>query len=953
MGDRLTLCFTFGQDCLFHLHKLQLDVSAEWEGDHAGVKHTECAGGHSDNPLLLALAFVRVAQYRYLRLDELPADPLVPVFGEQPEDKEKGTAFKRFRDMLNQARRDQPGATRWLRLMMSLESDPEGIEGKRRLERWFAVSEKKAGHLVSCDLGALPPEAVRIMINDEPVTETALDDLEVSLSLQTRAGVPCHWDRGGISAGGRLPSIRPQWYPQEEACQEAAKIYAAGQAPLLCVIGPSGTGKTIFAYRWFRRMKGTGSLTQRFVFSWSFRPVMAASHIQLPSSLFFRELANFLLIDLPEKVAPLAKANLVLEAIKSKPSFFLFDGLDAMFSREAGDYDTGVARLLQGIAESVGSFVLATSTKDFADSFGLPQDRMHRMRLKDLPLPRIRAMLAEYDGDSIEEPAEGPRGPALAATVDTQTEATDDGGECVNIERLNQWIQRWRGSSQLLLVYIICVALEPIGEQELVAIADGLPDDWEFDWRTLGAEERDQILETLVRSRFLLEAQRHGRWGADKKLAGAIMKGLKTGFPGLWAAINTGLGQRRLAAHGQREVWKVEEIPPLVEAAIYFCRAGKKHIAYHEIGMEKLSHGLKGYSINCLGDYQSPKTINAAILDRDPAVLEVQPLPPDVVVMCQHTSALCSRYLNQLETALTQERAAWEGAKRLKSAFTMLPIGSNLLRLHHIFGLLGEAKQVEWAMLSRAGLESFRYPVPWRRRAELPREDRVDGASLVFSVLALSALYRGAWQWRVRFLLDIGIKECRNNGDKVPFLLPTYGRPWHVLTLLETGGWEICERAIEAGDWAYEDMERFKQTGNFEALKAKVYLAKSQAGNGTARSHSLERAREAADEALRLARLGGYRWWQAFSSITLAHILTAQGKEVLAEPWLGDALELSGKHGFQLLRVDALLAQAEIFHRNKRRREALASATAGAVLAEQTGYGLRKNAIKAILKRVA
>ena len=132
----------------------------------------------------------------------------------------------------------------------------------------------------------------------------------------------------------------------------------------------------------------------------------------------------------------------------------------------------------------------------------------------------------------------------------------------------------------------------------------------------------------------------------------------------------------------------------------------------------------------------------------------------------------------------------------------------------------------------------------------------------ISSMLALSLLYRGTREKWVQMVLEAGTKECRDNGESVPFLMPTYGRPWHALTLLEMGKWEECERAFNANQW-FSDMVRFQQTGAFEAFAAMMFLAKGNTLRGVPRKGAMETAHYWGEKALEktIRLLKTYQFW--------------------------------------------------------------------------------------------
>lgn len=989
LNERITLHFRKGKDGTYDVERFCLERVGEGgaSGDRKTATWREKASsgdayfGQPDSVRVLALAFVRVAQYQFMRIAPV-AQGEVPVFQETSD----SSVFGKFRNLFDGARKNSDHGSKWLREMLALDDDPRELQLRGRLEQWFTVSRKKPGGVVACDVASLSPDAVSITVDSVTVDEAGLDELESSLALRLNAGLPCRFELEGIVIAGRPPSVRPEWYEQESECAQADAVYARGDIPILCALGPSWTGKTVFATRWLRRLVGNRKARHRFLFAWSFSRQGAQSHIQLPSLGFFRELAQLLAIELPEKSSPAEQANLILDGLASKPTLLFLDGVEATFAgarmkdseRISAERDTGLARMLEGIAAGNGSFILATSQTDFSEAFRLPEGCVHGLHLRAFEPPEIDGFLAQYGKEHLGKEKNAAQSMAIAdlcrvlketslLTSESISEAMMRAAAVgagplsgysaaladsdISEEKkfiLNMILARLQGSCSQLLLYVICVAIDVIGEGDLLAVVEQLPlNDVGLSATKVTVEDWSRALDALIATTILQQATRHVHYSIHRERARYICESLKRNSPALWVAINTTLG-KLLLQRSPDEVTKREHVQPLVEAAIYFCQAGKKHIAYDEIGRKRLSRGLKGYVIFHLGEYEAPKAINAAILHRDPDVADVTPVPPEIVVLCLHVLALCSRYLNQLKEAREQERDAWRRAKVVGTPSAILTVGFNLLRLCHMFGDMAEAKEVERVMFVRLFKENLKARV-FGRPLDLEKEDVADGASAVSSMLALSILYRGAGVQWVNKVLEAGIKECRDNGESVPFLMPTYGRPWHALALLEMGKWEVCERAFNAQEW-FSDMVRFQQTGTFETFAAMLFLGKGNALDGQQRKSALEIAHLWGERALGKATKGQFRWWETLASLTLGRTLAADNQLARAGRYIESALCVSKAESFQLLQVDSLLAKAELAGQAGQFRESAAIAKEGAVLSRSIGYGLRKAALGKIIK---
>ena len=944
----------------------------------------------SDSVLLIALAFVRTAQWQFVRLADTEGREL-PIF----RGSQAASAVQRFQNLRADATKNptQDGHHRkWLQAMLSFDDDDERQLLGGRLNAWFTVSQRPRP-MVKCHLSVLHPASVQIIIDGQAASEAEMDWLEAFLARKLVVGYPCHLEINGTTIAGRPPSVQPQWFGQEAECLEMDRTYA-DQIPVLAILGRSGLGKTVLASNWLRRLIGTHKNRQKRVFSWSFSRQGAERFIPMPLLSFFSGLAEALEVSFDPSASPVEQANLVLEALVHQPTMLFLDGVEAVFrlpqpgesASIRAEIPAGLTHLLRGITNGNGSFVLATSTEGFTDPFGLPASSVHHLNLKEMAAPPGEEFTKEYEPDVGRERAGTSDDHAFSAGTERSSSALDAAlsRSLARISGLQspaaveQWtaqrgeevappegyfhplpalalsaaetmklriIQNFlKGSLAEVLFYCLCACHAPLAEDDLLAVVATIAPG--------GAQRRStpptreawiSALESLIENALMEQASRHDHYSVHAATRRPIAESLKRNNPAFWIAINKALAERFLSG--------AEDLPdtragmvPLVEAAIYLCQAGEKYRAYADIGLRRLSRGLKGYAVFHLGDYESPRTINQAMLsDLDSAA--GFDLPPEAEAMCIHVNSMCLRFQNQLEDALREERKAWVRARLTGNPFAIFPVGANLLRLCHVFGLLAEAREVEKALAIRL----FKGKV-FGVGKNLAREDSVDGASALSAILALNLLYRGKTVF-ARWTLEGGIKDCRNNGAEFQVLLPTYGRPWHALILLETGQWQRCEEAFETDEWGSE-MVRFRQTGFFEVLAAMMFLAKARTASGVVRDKALASAAGWSDKALRLAKNGAYQWWTTLATLTRGRILALDQQPEGGRECVESALVASTQSSFQLLRVDALQARAELARDGGQFAEAQQDVAEAMALASQLGYELRKPALKKLEKAV-
>lgn len=1012
MPEQFSLRFKRGADQIYHWEGTRLEESGkdgspqrctEMKSKGRGWLIPDSSSGRIDAARIIALAFVRVAQWKFIRMAERPGTD-IPIFADGPNAPIATKFYQRCRDA---ARRDNPDKEPahqcgWLQEMFPLPSNPGETP---LLSKWFSATKAPNGYVVNARRDVLPPTSVLVMIDGQEATEAELDRIETFLSFALNAGLPFHLESDGTTVTGRPPSIQPGWFYQEAESAEALEAYASVHTSILCVLGGSGSGKTVFATYWLRRLIANKQLRQKHVFCWSFNRQGVESYIPVPLISFFKELAAALGVQFGPTASVEEQATSIVRAMTAKPALLFLDGIEAAFCASKTDDLTveqpeippGLATLLRGIAETTDSFILATSTHDFAVPFNLPKKTVHHLFLEKCSVQAGQDSLEEYATVLSAEGIARKSAPRAfsdkarrAASIADHRRMLKEISGCDSNKELDAWIEtkqaqssyaegnfltqspqplsaseirllniflsELQGRPEEILLHILCTCHHRIAADALLAAAAALPVTTLYRRAAApSATEWDEALTALIALKALEQGDAQSFLSVHSGKRRFIADGLKKNKPLTWIAINKALAEYFLE-HSAPLPNTHAELAPLIDAAIYLSQAGEKRRVYHDVGVKRLSRGLKGHTIFHLGEYGAPRAINHALLG-DAGDAAISDLLPEEICLCIHVNALCLRFQNRLEDAFREDRKAWAMAKMTQKPDAILPIGFNMLRLCHIFGNLHEAIEVErtimsivWKTIGQKILSFLRVRKAFSLGDSLDKDDIVDGAGALSSMLALTQVYRGKSDFRVNHLtLTSGIKECRNNGADFKFLMPSYGRPWHALTLLEMGQWQTCAQAIESGEWD-EKLFRYQQTGFFELLTAKTLLAKAATLTGNAKSRALASASESAAVAMAQAEKGAYRWWAAASSITQGQILAADAQTQEARQAFDRALQLSRASSFRLLTVDALLERARLASAAGRSSDRDRDASEALKLAGEIGYRLREPALRELVK---
>ncbi len=966
----------------------------------------DTTGSKMDSVRLIALAFVRIAQWKYVRIADAPPEEIT-LF----KDDSRSQLATRFFNLRRSISKDTKKTNRaqWLQEMFPL---PNGPNERTLFGRWFHLSGKEQQMIATCIVHSLSPASVTVTIDGEEASEVELDRLETFLSFALNAGLPFHFELDGITVSGRPPSIQPGWYVQAQEAYEAEQIYCAGEGSILAILGDTMTAKTVFASYWLRRLIGSKKIRQKLVFCWSFERQNSARRIPVPLDNFFEGLAKELDVPFRPSASVNERAVEILKGLTKKPTLLFLDGLEASFyvptlhdpPTVRAEVPAELIVLFKGIAETKHSFLLATSQEEFISPFGLSPDATHRLYLGKMPYDEAR-QLDDYDtslADKVSSPSKNLAERREAHSASNESVIAKDLTRsllaisgCRSKEELVEWRKRKRLSavppsihlakptsrpldaatledwnlvlSELkdtdaeILLHILSVCDFPLAEDTLLAVAaklqiqklynrDKVPS--EDDWR--------RGLKKLVSCSLLEQAEQQSSYSLHGWKRRTLAESFEKRHLSAWVAINKELGEHLLANASKKPMTRAE-ILPLVHAGIYLCQAGEKRRAYTEIGYKRLSQGLKGHTISYLGEYQSTRSLSYALLG-DEGELSISELHRDEIALILHANALCLRYSNELKEAFREENRAWEQAKVSKVPGAILPIGFNLLRLCHIFGKLSDANEVEHRIMRLVFKQTAREQIAkfvsviigkkFTLTEVLDPPDIVDGASALSSMLALTQLYRGAGIGMVDYTLNSGSNACRDQKADFQFLMPTWGRPWHALALLEMGQWQICEKAIteRAGEEWKTDIIRYQQTGFFELLAAKTYLMKAKTLKGSDSKKALVSAKDYATQALDKTKAGAYRWWETMSLLVMGQIATAENESGAARELLVSATTLSEDCGFRLLTVDAQLALAELEYGAENHSRCQHHAQNALKLSRTIDYRLRLSAIQEFTK---
>lgn len=878
------------------------------------------------NSYYAAIAFLRIAQSENLALD-IPDQGTDLVFSKSTF----LTAFNGFKYVVEEGNKSLLTGNRssWISEMFSF-IDDDSDKVAPLLREWFSLSTDK----ITYNQGKLSGKQIGIFLNEERATSSEIDQIVNSLTIQCDSSV-CHTLINGIPVYGTLSTLytNPEWYTNEVDFTDLSANYRSSKCQMAILCHPSLTGKTVFASNWLRHLleETPENFLQTQVFVWSFISQNFGGFIPFPSETFFDTIAAMLGIEYSDTSIPSKKATYLASFLEHSPTLFYLDGCEKTFelSSNPDDKSSGIAELFFQLCDHSlsKSFVLATTRHDIRDPFKIPKNIS-----KTVPLPATNYIeIGDFYPDLSKDPAfkryfqRESFVNNLALQIDFEMYKHLSKSDKDFLESCKEHLQQLSPPDLFpkeeevelpflnrifidnalrnlvnhparTLYEILCLCHKPVSVEFLNKVANNIEDE------DFSPDEWDAALELLGTASALEQALPAPEVSVHPLRRRYIANGLQRRNPARWVALNRSLGNAYLDEVSDYHPETYEDADFLLLAAIHVCQAGDFDHAYNEICFKRLSKRLKGYAIFYLGRYELAQSVAQTLLG-DMEGASSSPLSKEQEIMCIHAYGLCSRFMSQFDTALRFEREAWRMSVQVNSIMAILPVGFNLLRLCHMFGYLKEGGEVERRMLKCM----FTQAVYLKNPPDVPKDDMIDGISAVFSILALSILYRtNSVRW-AKSLLSIGKRQCRKHGDQLTYLMPAFGRLWHAIALLEMGDWKTCEKAIRNNEWK-SDILRYQQTGSFELLAARTFALKA------ASSNSDDRLKIAADANIYLERAFelsiGFSWWRASANLVAADLAIVRGELTLAIDYAAKVMATkpeSGPESYPLLNVEALL----------------------------------------------
>jgi hypothetical protein len=852
---------------------------------------------------ILLLLLVRLARWRGVREDLRPE--VIPVI----EGLAKASAAALMSDAVAFGTcLHQIHKTHWLRDMLAFSTDGEedAKEAKERFHRWFhlenATGRNKTGDMARIGIykQALPPEAVRVFLDEVEISGVALDALERRLAgmKPLQGSWPPLLSATGVRLLGYLPSVAPSVREREADLLLLDRRYDEAACRMTVLVSAPGEGKSTLAIEWLRTRMGVGSLRQQLVYTWSFYQQSYRGETGQLLTAFWRGLAEALGVTLDDRMLDTEKAARLWEAMLLTPTLLWLDGMEVMLREQCrqpgGIHDAALAELVNLVVmhpEPHDCFILMASREHLRGHLRSAHPEVQHVLLSRVkaPVPVLGALPSQVGPSALEL--------SLGAWSD-QGEAPKDAATLRPLLRAKLGALAAENHRAILLA--ACLFDRPPEWEHVHALLTStspLPG-LHVPEETMPDDAWSEAVDQLAMS-GLLRVNAAGALEMHPLVAESLAEDFKLSSPKTWAAAHARLRDHFAAIPASDTPDTLEEMEPLFRAVWHGCQAGEYQKTYQTIGLPRISRGTSAYVMTDLNAHTA-------------ALTSMEQLCPDHVAFptgCDMDDGgrlfvlvgigYCLYDLDRFEEAYRPMRVAWSRITKAHGIDWVGPTSMTLLRLQYVFGDLDQSMPVMKRLLKgfmSAPISGKSFGVP---------PSFVAQALGWTGVVCCRTLWALGHRKRARFFLWVICGKTRSViAQPKMILLPMASRPWHALLLLDMGDWQTCAQAEAAGELDHLDI-RARSTGMDDWVRGRIRSEQARTLKaGKPRDALRQEAVNLIQAALKKVQ-GHYQWLEASMNLDLARHHQLFGHVEVAEKHRLACLTIAEERGFKLLRADA------------------------------------------------
>ena len=850
-------------------------------------------------PQAMALLFVRLARWKGIPQASRP--DLIPLI--------VGTGRPSMAASIGDAL--MAHSLKWIAAMFDVGEPPSHGTALARLRRWFEfenIQGKRCDQTmtISAKTADLPPEAIEIVLDGQPIEGAQLDKLERRLAARLDGSLPPFAAGTGTAIKGYLPSVSAANSGRSSILRELDLMFADEQARICILVGGAGTGKTTTAMEWIAARSMRGNIGLPLIFGWSFyRQGYGIGSQSLTE--FFTSLAEALKVEICDSMLPLEIAEAIHHGLSLTPALILLDGLEVLLDFK-GPNVTGVSdAALDELLVSI-----ACATQPFLTKVLITSRRPLRSSLRSSPPEVLHLKMGSFDM-AMETPEAG-----LLTTTPLewtiamgqcagQAEATrllvtlsDSGGEDCTPKLVRHVLEALGDSPARTLLLATSLFDRPPEWSALSALLQADPPIAKLTdkWSKLPQGDWETALE-LLQHLHLCQKDASGCVVVHPHLIQCLANEFRTSMPAAWAAAQCWLFEYFAAQPDRYLPETILEMEPLWRSTWHACQAGEYRRSYEQVGFPRISRGTSAWLLYELGAYsQSLSSLECYSPDHTtfPAGCDLDPEQRVLILMA---IGWCLQYLDRLEEGYETCSSAMNRLTTGCTPASVMPALTQMLMWQYLFGDLDQSGPILRRMMKCILTAPFT-----TQKLEASPALVMSFTGLTGSLVA-TALWRQGRTLRAQVVLKMTLAACSRMKGAQVLLAPGLGSPWHALLLLDMGRWQDVERALEAGDLD-EGLKRHRETAMPQLIRGRVLSAKARFAKNQTRTMLASEALATLQSGLKNVERLRFRWQQCAFHLAIAELHLGMSRQQEGAESAEACYKLATNNRFKLMETDAL-----------------------------------------------